>query len=526
MIRTNRTNKDLHPLHRISRRLTSLSEEGVALPEFLRTVLEDLLAPYGNSSAVLWLKEERACIRACLIHDGHEWVFEAGHAQGTGLEDVVRDNKVDASSGRVTYHEGVYYIPIGSATDMFGVMEIEIKDHGDLESDEIQRLQDSIQALGFAVTSFRSQSDLRERIKELTCLYGIARLADNPTIPIEELLRGIVEVLPPAWQYPDIASARIEVDGRSYTTSSYEAGPHHQTADIVVAGVRRGLVEVTYTREVHAFSSSPFLKWENHLINAVADQVAVIIERRHSENERQRLQEQLRHSDRLATIGQLTAGVAHELNEPLANILGFAQLALKGEGMPQQIASDIKRIETASLHAREVIRKLMFFSRQMPHRSTKVDLSQVVEDGLYFLSSRCTKGGVELIRELADELPDIMVDPSQVNQVLVNMVVNAVQSMPNGGTLTVKTAKDEDHALLIIEDTGHGMSKEVERQIFLPFFTTKDVDEGTGLGLAVVHGIIDSLGGDIDVKTQVGEGTRFTIRIPRVDKGGDEANLE
>lgn len=527
MTRTDSIDKDHHPLHRISLQLASLSEEGVPLPEFLRTILEDLLAPFGNSRAVLWLKEERAYLRACLIHDGPARKFETGHAEGTRLEEVVAEGEVGARSGHIIRREGVLCIPIGPATDLFGVLEVEIDDHRNLGDDEVRALQDSAQALGFAVTSFRFQGDLRERVKELTCLYGIAKLAANPTVPIEGLLAGIVEFLPPAWQYPDITSARIEVDGRTYATPSYEVGPHHQIADIVVAGARRGFVEVSYTREVQSFGLSPFLKWESRLIDAVAHQAALIIERRQHEEERQKLQEQLLHADRLATIGQLTAGVAHELNEPLANILGFAQLTLKDDSLPDQIASDIKRIETASFHAREVIRKLMFFSRQMPQRSVRVDLSRLVEDGLYFLSSRCTKAGVELVQELAGDLPEIMVDPSQVNQVLVNVVVNAIQAMPDGGTLTVRTSMEGDHVLLNVGDTGHGMTQEVKRQIFLPFFTTKDVDQGTGLGLAVVHGIIDSFGGEIDVKTQVGEGTRITIRIPRGEaEAGDEATLE
>jgi signal transduction histidine kinase len=150
-----------------------------------------------------------------------------------------------------------------------------------------------------------------------------------------------------------------------------------------------------------------------------------------------------------------------------------------------------------------------------------VSLNQVVEDGLYFLASRCEKAGVELIRDLAGELPAIDVDPPQMNQVLVNLVVNAIQAMPDGGVLTIRTSLAGDQVALAVEDTGIGMTKEISQQIFLPFFTTKDVDRGTGLGLAVVHGIVTSFGGEIDVWTDPGVGSRFTIRIPlhRTDAG-------
>jgi two-component system NtrC family sensor kinase len=141
-------------------------------------------------------------------------------------------------------------------------------------------------------------------------------------------------------------------------------------------------------------------------------------------------------------------------------------------------------------------------------------LNQVVEDGFYFLEGRCAKGGIQVIRKLAADLPEITADPAQLNQVLVNLVVNAVQAMPGGGTLTVSTRASDASAALIVEDTGAGMSEEIIEKIFLPFFTTKDVDEGTGLGLAVVHGIVTAHGGLIDVESHPGRGARFEVHLP------------
>ena len=242
--------------------------------------------------------------------------------------------------------------------------------------------------------------------------------------------------------------------------------------------------------------------------------MTLIIERREAEKDKSKLQDQLRHADRLATIGQLAAGVAHELNEPLGNILGFAQLVKKCPGLPSQVEKDIEQIVAASLHAREVIKKLLLSARQMPLKTTQVNLNQVVEDGLYLLEARCAKRGIELVRSLSPDLPEITADPAQLNQILVNLVVNSAQVMPEGGRLTVGTLAREDHVSLIVEDTGIGMSEEVIKQIFIPFFTTKDVDQGTGLGLAVVHGIVTSHGGTIKVESKVGRGTRFEVQLP------------
>jgi signal transduction histidine kinase len=339
-------------------------------------------------------------------------------------------------------------------------------------------------------------------------------VAERPGISLQEILQSIVELLPPAWQYSEIAFGRIILDGVSYTTPDFQKSRQKQSADIIVSGKRRGVIEVFYTEKKPELDEGPFLKEERNLIDAVARQVVLIIERRETKQEKSNLQDQLRHAERLATIGQLAAGVAHELNEPLGNILGFAQLAKKCPGLPHQAEKDIEQIVTASLHAREVIKKLLLSARQMPPEMTQVNLNQVVEDGLYLLEARCAKQGIELVRSLPPDLPEITADPAQLNQILVNLVVNSVQAMPEGGRLTVQTIARKGHILLIVEDTGIGMSEEVIKQIFIPFFTTKDIDQGTGLGLAVVHGIVTSHGGSIRVESKVGCGTRFEVQLP------------
>jgi len=254
--------------------------------------------------------------------------------------------------------------------------------------------------------------------------------------------------------------------------------------------------------------------------------VALIVEQREAEEDRSKLQDQLRHADRLATIGQLSAGVAHELNEPLSSILGFAQLAKKSSELPTQAERDIDKIITASLHARETIKKLMLFARQTPPRKTQVNLNQVVEEGLYLLETRCAKAGIELVRSLSPDLLKITADAAQINQVLVNLVVNSVQAMPEGGKLTVRTFASKDHVGLVVEDTGIGMSEEVKKQVFIPFFTTKDIDQGTGLGLAVVHGIVTAHRGSITVESEIGCGTRFEIRMPITTRPDSEESGE
>lgn len=356
---------------------------------------------------------------------------------------------------------------------------------------------------------------LKERVKELTCLYGIARIAEQLEIPLGEILKSIVELLPQGWQYPEITHSRIILDENSYITPGFQHTQYTQKSDIFTNGTLRGRVEIGYLENKPERDEGPFLKEERKLIDAIAKEVGRIVERKEAEEEKTRLQEQLIHADRLATIGQLASGVAHELNEPLGNILGFAQLVKKCPELPQQAMQDIEKIEKASLHAREVVRKLLLFSRQMPSRRALVDLNKLIKENLYFLESRCVKEGIEITYLLESELPEIIADPSQLNQVIVNLVVNAIQAMPHGGRLILQTMfHDEKHVIFAVEDTGVGMSEEIQEKIFLPFFTTKDINLGTGLGLAVAHGIIMAHGGTVHVTSNIGCGSRFEITLP------------
>jgi two-component system NtrC family sensor kinase len=379
----------------------------------------------------------------------------------------------------------------------------------------LESCQAIARTVGLAMAGRQAHWALRERVKELTCLYGIGRIAQLPAIPLDDVLQRIAELLPPAWQFPAIACARIVLDQRVHATPGYRTGAHCQSAALMVNRKVRGVIEVVYVEERVEFAEGPFLPEERSLIDTVAREVSLIVERRETEESQALLRAQLRHADRLATIGQLAAGVAHELNEPLGSILGFAQLMQKGPTLPDATAKDLERIVQASLHAREVIHKLLVFSRQKPPVKVRVDLNRVVSEGLYFLESRCSRAGIAIVPLLAPNLPEIPADASQLHQVVVNLVVNSIQAMPDGGTLTIQTQAGPEWVSLTVQDTGAGMTAEVREKVFSPFFTTKDVDQGTGLGLAVVHGIVTSHGGSIQVESAPGEGARFHIRLPR-----------
>ncbi|MCG8688228.1 MAG: ATP-binding protein [Desulfobacterales bacterium] len=263
-----------------------------------------------------------------------------------------------------------------------------------------------------------------------------------------------------------------------------------------------------------SYQNQLFLEWNFIKIAASDTTSAAILAIGTDMTKHMELEQQLQHADRLATVGQLAAGIAHEINGPLNNILGYAQLSAKQQDLPEQVYQDLDNIIRMSLHAREVVKKVMLFSRQVPPKYDKVDLNEVIRESLYFTEPLCGKSNIRITCRLDENLPALEGDFAQLRQVVVNLMVNAVQAMPDGqGEIIITTGNDDNTGRLTmtVRDTGSGMSQETISRCFDPFYTTKDLEEGTGLGLSVVHGIIKAHGADIDVTSQSGEGTCFTV---------------
>jgi two-component system NtrC family sensor kinase len=437
--------------------------------------------------------------------------FWTGETPGTEEEKIPETGTSMRLPGS---YKSLAVLPIRIEDECIGILQLKSKKTNYFSAPDINFYEDISDILGIALSHQYAQIELRERIKEISCLYGIARVVARTETSLDEVMQGIADLLPPAWLFPEIAAARIVLNGYSWTTNGFRATPHRQVSDIIINGQILGFVEVVYLEKKLTLDEGPFLNEERSLIDSVAREVAHYYEHTRASEEKSSLQEQLRHADRLATIGQLAAGVAHELNEPLGNILGFAQLARKTPELTEQVEKDLGNIESASLHAREIIKKLMMFARQLPPKTAPVNLNNIVTDSVYFFEARSLKADIQLVCKLDPDLPRITVDPGQINQVLVNLVVNAIQAMPDGGKLTIETRLTGDEICLIVEDTGTGISEDLTKQIFLPFFTTKDINEGTGLGLAVVHGIISSHRGRIAVESEPRKGSRFLIYLP------------
>ncbi len=241
-----------------------------------------------------------------------------------------------------------------------------------------------------------------------------------------------------------------------------------------------------------------------------------------SDRQKAKSDEIMVHESKMAAVGKLAAGVAHEINNPLAVIgeeAGWMKDLLKEEDVAnsanfQEFQEAIKKIEYHADRVKKVTHRLLGFARRMEPTEEKVMVNQVLEECVGFLENEARYRNINIQKEMAPDLPTIASDSSQLQQVFLNILNNAIDAMGKDGTITLKTAHQADQVVIKISDTGPGMSQETIEKIFDPFFTTKEVGKGTGLGLSISYSIIEKLGGTIYVESKLGKGTTFTIKLP------------
>ncbi len=229
---------------------------------------------------------------------------------------------------------------------------------------------------------------------------------------------------------------------------------------------------------------------------------------------------QLIQSEKLNAIGQLAASVAHEINNPLGGVLVYSKLLLKklkGDSFDKKEAAEsLSKIETAVNHCSYIIKSLLDFSRQSEPEFGPASMDNIMKEVMALTGHQAKMNRVKVSLGDMASLPGIIADANQLRQVFVNLIVNAIQAMPDGGELSIRGSTNENGWLKVsMEDTGYGISPGDMDRLFTPFFTTKEKGSGTGLGLAVSYGITERHGGRIEVQSEVGEGSTFTVCIPR-----------
>ncbi len=226
------------------------------------------------------------------------------------------------------------------------------------------------------------------------------------------------------------------------------------------------------------------------------------------------MQARMARTERLASLGMLSAGVAHEINNPLGGVLALSALALEDLPTDDPNRENLEEVVRQAQRCKAIVKGLLDFSRQSASSSEPVDLGRVAQEALALVKPQAAFFDIDLVCAFEPNLPPVMADRAELQQVVLNIVMNAAQAMEGQGRLTLTTTTADGFAELAISDTGHGIPPDQIHHVFDPFFTTKDASKGTGLGLSIAYGIVSKHGGTISVESEVGVGTTFTIRFP------------
>ena len=342
-------------------------------------------------------------------------------------------------------------------------------------------------------------------------MYALAHVAQEAHTSLRATLEAVVAAVPQGWQWPEHVQVALMLDEDHVGTSGSYA--RSRSAPIVINGTKRGQLVVAYPDGIALPGMPTFLPEEEQLLDKVAQEVATIVERYEQREQQAQIDRHLLNTDRLTVLSELTAGIAHELNTPLGNVLGFAELLKKNE-VDSERKADLQRIIDSALVGREIVKKLMYFSCEIPTQFHELDIHTELQQVIRLLKHRLDEKAIHLDLDLHPDPLMARVDAVQFAQVISNLVLNALAAMPHEGLLRIRTERAPDHAIIQVHDNGSGIPPEIIPRIFQPFFTTKPTGEGTGLGLAVVHGIMKAHGGHITVGSALGEGTLFTLSFP------------
>jgi len=485
----------------------------------------------------------------------------------------------------------------------------------------------------------RSMNEVSERIKELNCLFEISRLVERRGLNLKEILQGIVELIPPAWQHPEIACARIIIEGQEFSTENFEETSWALSQDIIAYGQAVGTLAVYYLEQLPEIHASPFLMEERALINAVAEQIGRIIERDRAQTDlmesEKRFRDLVEHSltgisiiregqilyqnpeqerllgalprpikfkdtdsihpddaekvkifyeniiagnlpiadidfrfyppgknasrnnmkwvhcqasrieyrrkdailvnmmdmtkarelehlltiqDKMASLGRVAAGIAHEIRNPLSGINIYLNTLKKLHhqvGSEEKIEQILKNIESASMKIESVIRRVMDFAKPSEPKLTLIDINDPITDAINLTAVTMRKSGIKIEEYLNNDLPRLYADKLLIEEMVLNMLNNAAEAMKTmeaDKKIVIASFVEDDHIIIQVSDSGPGVSEKIRSKIFEPYFTTKH--EGTGIGLSFCHRIVTDHGGALTVSDSNLGGAEFQIKIP------------
>jgi two-component system cell cycle sensor histidine kinase/response regulator CckA len=539
------------------RELEALHDTTIALLErfdlesVLRTIVGRASELLGASCAALYLTDGDDLVRRVGDHPFAERIRKgqglAGRVWESGESGTIEDYRTWPGRLSTEVELETYAAagaPLRSAEEVVGVLAV-IHDTPErrIEPAELELLERLGRLASLAVENARLYDDAQRELQE-------RRLAETALRKSEELYRRVVDsshdvitLLAPdgtvrfasASAEGVLGYASAELEGKALGTLVHpdDLGFAQAAVGAALTGSSESTVARVRHRDGHWVEmegiAGPVLdeSGQPEMILTISRDVT---ERRRAEERRAELEEQLRQSQKMEAVGRLAGGIAHDFNNLLTAIGGYGELALAAlDEEHERPRHDVEQILKSAARARDLTRQLLAFSRKQVLQPRVVSLNEIV-DGLVPMLARLIGADIELVTRADEGLGVTKADPSQLEQVLLNLALNARDAMPGGGRLTIETANaelDDEYAsrhlgaapgsyvVLAVSDTGHGMTEDVRAQVFEPFFTTKGPTEGTGLGLATVYGIVKQSAGYVWVYSEPGHGSTFKVYLPR-----------
>jgi two-component system, cell cycle sensor histidine kinase and response regulator CckA len=393
------------------------------------------------------------------------------------------------------------------------------------------------QAVARDITERKRAEDAMRQAEEY---HNLFKLANDPIIIFEPEGEIVIDVNDRACETYGLK--REEFIGRSLIDFSLNAERGKQHIEMLMIEGRCQEFSTVQMRAdgtpIHLIVNSSVIEYHGH--PAILSINRDVTERKRAEDERQHLEEQLRQSQKMESIGTLAGGVAHDFNNLLTAITGYSDLSLRRLNAADPVRHNIQEIRKAADRSAALTRQLLAFSRRQRLESKVINLNDLIGEQMKMLR-RIIGEDVEVRLHAAPKLSFVLADPGQIEQVVMNLAINARDAMPGGGQLTIETSNVEldetfirSHAymrrgkyvLVMVSDTGTGMKAETRERVFEPFFTTKEFGKGTGLGLSTAYGIVKQHNGFIDVYSEVGQGTTFKIYLPITGKPQDDEYAE
>jgi PAS domain S-box-containing protein len=537
-----RANRTLAGLYRIAKGLNRATSQ----QEVVEQVLEEAMVLPGVQAGWFFLREGETGFRVAAARGLPPALNTSGAMEGdclcrrrllsgelsqvTNILECERLQKASGDTWGLRCHASV---PLWVGDRMAGVMNLVGSQEGLFRDEELHVLNGVGNQIALALERVAAKAraeqyaqQLADRVEVAEVKYQTLMQHANDAIFIVDPAGPVLEVNRQAEEM--LGRPSTEIVGRLYTDIVSPA-----SHDDAVAQFQRLLsVGTVHANDIHLRHSDGrqvCADFSASLVPVRGEPVVLAIAR--DVTERNRLERQFQQAQKMEAVGQLAGGVAHDFNNLLTAILGYSELLLQTLPEDDGRRQDVEEIQKAGQSAGSLTRQLLAFSRKQILEPVVLDLNAVVAN-LDRMARRLIGEDIEIITHLDPELGRVKADAGQIEQVLLNMAVNARDAMPEGGTLTIETANvelDEQYAqthpgtapghyvVLALSDTGHGMDEQTQSHLFEPFFTTKEKGKGTGLGLATVYGIVKQSGGSIWVYSELGQGTAFKVYFPRVE---------